>query len=136
MSSIGACDTLVTEACPPCSSLDIPRDTNALCERVMQASPGEAILYHLGMLARDRERHISELPEQERIDLDAVADYAWRLADAGWCHLLQRRAALECFAYLVVMRPRPRQQRAMPTPRPMVRRVHGAGLTLLLAESA
>ncbi len=83
----------------------------------MVASPGEMIAYHRGELARDRDRHASELPEQQRVELDAVADYAGRLADAGWCHLLQRREAPNCFLYLLVLRPRPHQQRVLPKPR-------------------
>jgi hypothetical protein len=98
------------------SDLSIPSDANALCERVMAASPRDVIIYHRGELARDRDRHASELPEQQRIELDVVANYAARLADAGWCHLLQRREAPNCFLYLLVMRPRPHQQRAVPKP--------------------
>ncbi|WP_146217134.1 hypothetical protein [Falsiroseomonas bella] len=82
----------------------------------MEASPGQVIIYHRGELARDRDRYASELPEQQRIELDVVANYAWRLADAGWCHLLQRREAPNCFLYLLVLRPRPHQQRVVPKP--------------------
>ncbi|PWS34582.1 hypothetical protein DFH01_23880 [Falsiroseomonas bella] len=98
------------------SDVSIPSDANALCERVMEASPGQVIIYHRGELARDRDRYASELPEQQRIELDVVANYAWRLADAGWCHLLQRREAPNCFLYLLVLRPRPHQQRVVPKP--------------------
>ncbi len=115
------------------SAVAIPRDANALCDRVMAASPRDVIIYHRGELARDRDRHASELPEHQRLDLDALANYAWRLADAGWCHLLQRREAPCCFIYLLVMRPRPHQQRVFP--KPQRRSLPGSSL-LLLAEAA
>lgn len=119
------------------SMRDIPRDTSALCERIMAAAPGEAIVYHLGLLVRDRDRVASELTEAQRCELNAVAGYAWRLAEAGWCHLLQRRVALECFAYLLVVRPRPRQQRAaVPAPPAQKRRVTYPVLVPALAEAA
>lgn len=122
---------------PPASPPDLPRDTSALCERIMSAAPGEAIVYHLGLLARDRDRVASELTEAQRCELNAVAGYAWRLAEAGWCHLLQRRVALECFAYLLVVRPRPRQQRsAVPAPLAQKRRVTYPVPVPALAEAA
>jgi hypothetical protein len=91
---------------------DVVIDANALCDRVTTAAPGDAIAYFAGMLARDRDRLASRLPPEQRIELDATADYAWRLAEAGWAHLAQRRVGPECFAYLVIVRPRPRQQRS------------------------
>ena len=86
-------------------------DANALCDRVTAATPGDTITYFVGMLARDRDRLASRLCPDERIELEAIADCAWRLADAGWVHLVQHRVGPECFAYLVIVRPRPRQQR-------------------------
>jgi hypothetical protein len=131
------CSTPADDAASCAQGFDIPADTTALCERVMLATPGDMIVYHLGLLARDRDRNASELPDVQRLELDAVADYAWRLADAGWCHLLQRRVALECFAYLVVICPRPRQQRTtMPQPSTRAHRVHRPAPSLVLAEAA
>ena len=92
--------------------VDVVVDANALCDRVTAATSGDAIIYFVGMLARDRDRLASRLSPEQRIELDATADYAWRLADAGWVHLVQRRVGPECFAYLVIVRPRPRQQRS------------------------
>ncbi len=87
------------------------RDANALCDWVTSASPGDTIAYHVGFLARDRYKIISDLPEDERFELDALADCVMRMGEAGWVHLLQRRIDVECFAYLVVVRTRPRQRR-------------------------
>lgn len=84
---------------------------NALCDRVTDAVPGDVIVYHVGFLARDRYAAISKLTEEQRLELDALADCAARLAEGGWVHLLQRRIGLECFAYLVIVRPRPHQLR-------------------------
>lgn len=92
--------------------LDVVIDANALCDRVTAAAPGDAIAYFVGMLARDRDRLASRLSPEQRIEVDALADCAWRLAEAGWAHLVQRRVGPECFAYLVIVRPRPRQQRS------------------------
>jgi hypothetical protein len=91
--------------------LEIVADANALCDRVTAAAPGDAIAYFVGLLARDRDRLASRLSPERRIELDAIADCAWRLAEAGWAHLVQRRVGPECFVYLVIVRPRPRQQR-------------------------
>ena len=87
------------------------RDANALCNWVTAASPGDTIAYHVGFLARDRYKVISDLPEDERLELEALADCVMRMGEAGWVHLLQRRIDVECFAYLVVVRTRPRQRR-------------------------
>jgi hypothetical protein len=86
--------------------LDVVLDENALCDRYADASPGDAIVYHLGLLARDRDKQTSTLPPQRRQDLEAVARRAWRMAEAGQVHLLQRRVGPETFAHLLVVRPR------------------------------
>ena len=76
--------------------------TNALCDRVTDAVPGDAIIYHIGFLARDRCKAVSKLPEEQRAELNVLADYAMRLMDGGWVHLLQRRIRPECLAYLAI----------------------------------
>ena len=92
------------------------------------AVPGHAIIYHIGFLARDRCKAVSKLPEEQRAELNVLADYAMRLMDGGWVDLLQRRIRPECLAYLAIVRPlRPRHQRlsnrAMPRP---IQRRHAA----------
>ena len=59
----------LTAAIPEDPSMMVPdvRDANALCDRVTAASPGDTIAYHVGFLARDRYRIISDLPEDERL---------------------------------------------------------------------
>lgn len=91
-----------------------------LCDRVAGAMPGSVITYHVGLLARDRDRLASSLAAQQRQALNAVADRAWKLAAADWVHLVQRRVGEACFAYQLVIRPRPlsaRSARALAAPK-------------------
>lgn len=85
---------------------------NELCDRYADASPGDAIIYHIGLLARDRDKAASELAAERRADLEAVARRVWAMAEAGLGHLLQRRVAPGCCAYLLVVRPRPLSSRS------------------------
>jgi hypothetical protein len=118
----------IPDATPPMTRrFDIVTNENELCDRLAEATPGTAITYHIGMLARDRDRLATKLTPQQRNELNAVASRAWRLAAAGWADLVQRRVGDACFAYLLVVRRRPlsaRSQRAMALP------------SLLVAEAA
>ena len=100
------------------AALNVVRNEHDLGARVAVAMPGDIMTYHVGMLARDRWPCSFVLTEERRITLNAVANRVRKLADAGWVHLLQRRVGDECFAYLLVVRPRPRRSRgaAMPAP--------------------
>jgi hypothetical protein len=71
---------------------------NELHDRLERAEPGTAIAYHIGMLARDRDRLATALTPGERDDLNALASRAWRLAAAGWADLVQQRIGEERFA--------------------------------------
>lgn len=88
--------------------LDVVLTDNGLCDRFADTAPGDIITYHIGMLARDRDRAASQLSPDKRLELIALADRARRFADAGIAHLVQRRLAEERFAYLLIVRPRPR----------------------------
>ena len=84
-------------------------DEITLCDLITDAKPGTVIVYHVGHLAFDRTLTAGVLPEWRRRELGAVANRAFRLAESGWVHLLQRRVdAMRC-AYLIVVRPRPRR---------------------------
>lgn len=74
---------------------------NRLCDCMAEATPGTVLIYHLGMLARDRVR----LPEGQRQEVQLVADQAMAFAEQGRAHLLQRRIGQHAFAYLLVVRP-------------------------------
>jgi hypothetical protein len=104
---------------------DVVLTLNAFCDRFADAPPGGSITYHVGMLARDREPKISELPEERRRELQLIADRARDLAACGWAHLLQRRVGPRCFAYLLVVRRR-RRISASPSGRPSPRQREGA----------
>lgn len=96
---------------------------NELHDRLASALPGTAIVYHIGMLARDRDRLATMLTPEQRDELNALASRAWRLAVAGWADLLQRRIGEACFAYLLVVRKRPlsaRSARALAAPQLML----------------
>ena len=110
---------------------NIVPDANALCDRVTQAVPGDVLVYHVGFLARDRYKTISQLPEDRRLELEALADCAARLAEGGWVHLLQRRIGVEHFTYFVVVRPRPHQRRRGTT---VVRNKVGTGVGVTIAR--
>lgn len=81
---------------------------NRLCDGVADAAPGTVLIYHLGLLARDREPKVSRLPEEQRRELQLVADRALAFAEQGRAHLLQRRIGPHAFAYLLVVRPKSR----------------------------
>ena len=93
--------------------LDVVLNENALCDRFADAMPGDAIVYHIGLLARDRDKVATTLSPELREDLEAVARRVWAMAEAGLGHLLQRRVAPECFAYLLIVRPRPLSARSL-----------------------
>ena len=80
-----------------------------LCRWLGAAAPGERLAYHRGFLARDLSPLTQLLPVEERIALARLANRAWKLAEAGLAHLLQRRHGDEDYSYLIVARPRPRR---------------------------
>ena len=92
--------------------IDVVLTENGLCDRYADASPGEAIVYHIGLLARDRDKVASELSPERREDLEAVARRVWAMAEAGLGHLVQRRVAEGRCAYLLIVRPRPLSARS------------------------
>ena len=92
--------------------LDIAFTENDLCDRFADAAPGEAIIYHVGMLARDRDKIASDLPPERREDLEMVARRVMAMAEAGLGHLVQRRVAPMRCAYLLVVCHRPRSTRS------------------------
>ena len=92
--------------------LDVVLTENGLCDRFADTAPGDAIVYHIGLLARDRDRIASDLPAERRADLDAVARRVWAMAETGLGHLVQRRITEGRCAYLLVVRPRPLSARS------------------------
>ena len=95
----------------------------ALCAWLGAAAPGDTLTYHRGALARQVCPQLACLPAEERVALARVAARAWKLAEAGLAHLVQRRHGYEDYAYILVARRRPR-------------RASSAILPMLLAEAA
>jgi hypothetical protein len=98
-------------ASPTATSSAVIADENDLCDRLVESRPGDVITYHVGVLARDRAPETQMLPPERCRELGTLANRVLELAEAGWVHLLQRRLGEECFAYLLVVRPRPRSGR-------------------------
>ena len=94
----------------------VVRTENDLCDRLADAQAGDVITYHVGMLARDRSPQTQILNNDRCRNLGAVADRVLQLAEAGWVHLVQRQLGEESFAYLLIVRPRPRALRGAAMP--------------------
>ena len=69
-----------------------------------KAAAGSAIIYHRGFLAIDTAEAISPLSPEERLQLVRTATAAYRAAEDGSVHLLQRRLGSHCFSYTAVRR--------------------------------
>ena len=67
------------------------------------AKAGDVLVYHRGVLAIDRLRFGSRLPDEDRRELDRVASRILALANAGRGHLLQRRHGTDDYTYLFVL---------------------------------
>lgn len=82
-------------------------DEQAFCDLVNGAAAGTVITYHVGHLAYDRTLSAKVLDEVLRRKLNAVANRALGLAQAGWVDLVQRRIDGDRVAYLAIVRRRP-----------------------------
>ena len=67
-----------------------------------QTKPGELLIYHRGFLAVDRVPVLGRLSESDARELSRVASLAWRSAQTGIVHLVQRRIGSSNFNYLIV----------------------------------
>jgi hypothetical protein len=86
-----------------------PLTDTALCAWLGAATPGDAIVYHRGALARQLCPQLKLLEQDERVRLAKLAARAWRLAETGLACLVQRRLGFEDYQYLLVARRRPRR---------------------------
>lgn len=68
------------------------------------AEPGAQLAYHNGFLVVDTTVNVSVLAKSQREGLRATADAAYRLAELGRVHLVQKRLGPDRFAYLVIAR--------------------------------
>ena len=85
-----------------------PLTEAALCAWIGRAEPGDQLVYHTGFLAIDSAAESRFGTPAERKALRLVADRAWQLAHDGAVHLLQRRDGPGEYAYIVIVRRRPR----------------------------
>jgi len=79
-----------------------------LCAWLAHAAPGDALEYHRGFLGADRTPYGQAMTADDRAALIATSGRAFRLAEQGFVHLVQRRLAPGTFVYLAVARPRPK----------------------------
>ncbi len=87
-------------------------DEAALTAWFSAAAAGDRIEYWRGLLAIDANPAGSKLEPDDRRLLGRVAARAFRLAEQGKAHLVQRRHGEADYSYLLVVRPRPRPVRA------------------------
>jgi hypothetical protein len=87
-------------------------DDAALCAWFGTAAAGDRIEYWRGYLAIDASASESSLPPDDRRQLGRVAARAFRFAEQGKAHLVQRRHGPGDYAYLLIVRPRQRATRA------------------------
>ena len=82
-------------------------DEAALTAWFSAAAAGDRIEYWRGLLAIDANPTGSKLEPDDRRLLSRVAARAFRLAEQGKAHLVQRRHGEADYSYLLVVRPRP-----------------------------
>jgi hypothetical protein len=93
---------------PGRSSVRWPLSDVGFCAWVAAAEPGDRLVYHRGFLAVDTVPILSRLPEPERNTLKRLASQAWRIAEAGFVHLVQLRHGPGDYSYFAIARPRAR----------------------------
>jgi len=81
-------------------------DDIQFCAWLGQASPGDTIEYHRGLLALDANIDSQTPASDARRELARVARIAWRAAEKGLVHLVQRRCGPDDYSYLAIARPR------------------------------
>lgn len=89
--------------------ISLPTTAMDLVAWLGHAEPGDRIDYHHGFLVIDTMPRSDRLAERARLGLLDVARVAYRAAECGLAHLVQVRHGPDCFAYLLVARPRPRR---------------------------
>ena len=77
-----------------------------------QAEAGDALIYHRGFLAVDTDKLISDLPAERRDALRSLGDAAFRAAAQDLVHLVQERIGPNQFAYVAIVRPKPKTPRS------------------------
>ena len=78
------------------------------CAWVATAVPGDTLEYHRGFLGADRTPQGQPMNTDDRATLIRTSNHAFRLAEQGLIHLVQRRLAPRTFSYLAIARQNPR----------------------------
>ena len=78
------------------------------CAWIAQATPGDRLEYHCGFLVLDTFPTFSHLQDTQRTELAKLASRAFWAAEQGLVHLVQERIDTDRFAYIAVVRPKPR----------------------------
>jgi hypothetical protein len=84
----------------------LPVDDIGLCTWFGQATIGQGLVYHRGLLARDRSPTASPLPRRDQAELSRIARRALALAEAGLARLIQRRLGPDDYEYQIIVGPR------------------------------
>lgn len=74
------------------------------CAWVAQASPGDRLEYHRGLLALDVSDWSQNFAGYARRELNRVTHRAWWAAQQGLVHLVQRRNGPDDFSYIAIAR--------------------------------
>jgi len=102
---------------PPIPTAAVPLTEAALCKWLGAAAPGDTIIYFRGALARSVCPLHSPVTAEERARVANLAGRAWKLAELGLAHLVQRRHGFEDCSYILIAARRPRQAGSSLLPR-------------------
>lgn len=86
----------------PIARFAVPIDENAFVDWLIDADPGDKLVYYRGHLAHDRMASTEVLDRQSRIILQAVADRVMVAAAQGLVLPVQKRVGPEEFLYIAV----------------------------------
>lgn len=82
------------------------------CAWLAQAEAGDRLEYHRGYLAVDTDKLMSKLELNARTELVLLRDRAFGCEAQGLVHLVQERIGPDRFAYLAIVRPKPKPPRS------------------------
>ena len=74
---------------------------------MVQATPGDQLQYYRGFLVLDTFSLSDRLCDSQRVELARLAACAFRAAESGLVHLVQKKLGPYAFAYIAVARSKP-----------------------------
>ena len=84
---------------------------NGFVDWLVEAKPGDTIVYHRGFLPLDTHQPSRRMTDQDRLELARLAEHALFASSQGLVFLLQRRHDAEDYDYLAVARSRSARSR-------------------------